>query len=184
MHIQETPIPQAYLLIPQLHHDSRGFFEEIFSASSFHKSGLANNFSRLNSSVSEQRGTLRGLHYQAAPYTETKLIRCLSGSIWDCILDLRFDSPTFGKWYATELSVENRHSLYVPKGCAHGFITLTGKSEVLYLSDKAYSPASERGVRWNDSRFRIPWPLEPTVMSERDLALPDFDESSTTELKL
>lgn len=174
MQIKATLLPEVYLIVPKLHHDTRGFFEEVFSAQSFQKNGLVTNFSRVNSSYSECKGTLRGLHYQNGQFSEAKLVRCLAGAIWDCILDLRSESPSFGQWYATELTAENRHSLYIPKGCAHGFITLSEKSEVLYLSDAVYQPSSERGVRWNDPRFNITWPLEPTVMSDRDRDQADF----------
>ena len=174
LRILPTPIFQAFVVEPNLYHDERGFFQEIFSAFDLEKLGLDPQFARINSSFSERKGTLRGLHYQASPFAETKLVRCLSGSIWDCILDLRVDSPTFGSWHGQELSAENRLALYVPKGCAHGFLTLEEKTEVLYFSDEVHRPDKEAGVRWNDPRFGIEWPAAPTVLSQRDLALPDF----------
>jgi dTDP-4-dehydrorhamnose 3,5-epimerase len=129
----------------------------------------------MNNSLSVSKGTLRGMHYQLAPKGETKVVRCLRGALFDIILDLRQGSPTFGKHFGVELSAENRRMLYVPKGFAHGFVTLVEDTEAFYLVDEFYSPEHERGIRWNDPRFALPWPVQPVVMSDKDRAYRDFD---------
>jgi dTDP-4-dehydrorhamnose 3,5-epimerase len=138
---------------------------------------LATDFVQVNNSLSAAKCTLRGMHYQLAPKSETKLIRCVRGQLWDCVLDLRPESATFGKWFGEELTAENRRMMYAPKGCAHGFITLSDDCEAIYLVDQFYSPSQERGIRWNDSTFGIVWPIQPKVLSNKDLAWPDFDRS-------
>lgn len=120
------------------------------------------------------RGTLRGMHYQAPPHGECKLVRCSRGAIFDVAVDLRPESPTFRRWYGIELSDENDTMLYIPEGFAHGFLTLTDSSEVLYQISVAYAPDHARGVRWNDAAFAIAWPEQPRVLSERDRSFPDF----------
>jgi dTDP-4-dehydrorhamnose 3,5-epimerase len=130
---------------------------------------------QVNNSLSAQKGTLRGMHYQLAPKAETKLVRCIRGALYDVILDLRPDSPTFGKSFGAELSAENRRMMYVPKGFGHGFVTLTDDTEAFYFVDEFYGPEQERGVRWNDPRFAISWPIEPVVISDKDRGHRDFD---------
>ncbi|TWT87506.1 dTDP-4-dehydrorhamnose 3,5-epimerase [Pseudobythopirellula maris] len=177
MIFEETPLSGAYVIDLEKRGDDRGFFARVFCENEFGELDLAQNFLQVNNSLTTDRGALRGMHYQLAPHAETKVVRCIKGSLWDCIIDLRFDSPTFGEWYGIELSAENRRMLYVPKGFAHGFITLEPSTEALYFVDEFYAPQAERGVRYNDPRFGIEWPIEPVVLSEKDASWPDFDEA-------
>ena len=132
---------------------------------------------QVNNSDSAEAGTLRGMHYQLGDDAETKLVRCIKGSLWDCIIDLRPDSPTFKKWYGVELSAENRLMLAVPRGFAHGFITLEPGTEAFYFVDNFYAPDAERGIRHDDPEFGIEWPREPAVQSDKDKSWRDFDPS-------
>lgn len=175
MKFTAIPLPGAFLIDLEPRSDERGFFARAFCREEFHKAGLKADFVQFNDSYSAQRGTLRGMHFQLAPHAEVKLVRCLSGALFDVILDLRPGSATFGQWFGAELSPQNRTMMYVPEGFAHGFITLQPATEVLYFVTAFYSPTRERGVRWNDPRFGIEWPLEPVVISDRDRAHPDFD---------
>ena len=129
----------------------------------------------MNNSLNRYKGTLRGIHYQLPPKSETKIVRCIKGSLWDVALDLRKDSPTFGNWFGEELSANNRKMMYIPKGFGHAFITLEDDTEIIYLATEFYSSENERIVRWDDSRFSISWPIEPKVMSDKDSTAPDFD---------
>ncbi|GGE32073.1 dTDP-4-dehydrorhamnose 3,5-epimerase [Agaricicola taiwanensis] len=165
----------ARLIEPEPRGDSRGFFARIYCGDEFAAEGLETDFVQVNNSLSAQAGTLRGMHYQLPPAAEVKLVRCIRGSLWDCIVDLRPNSPTSGKWFAAELSAENRLMMYVPRGFAHGFITLTEDTEVIYMVSAAYAPQSERGLRWNDPAFGIEWPRQPMEISEKDASWPDFD---------
>jgi dTDP-4-dehydrorhamnose 3,5-epimerase len=171
----ETPLPGAFVIEPEPVRDSRGFFARVFCRKVFTDRGLVGDFVQVNNSLAVHRGTLRGLHYQLPPSAEVKLVRCVRGSLHDVILDLREDSPSFGKHFAVELSAENRRMLYVPKGFAHGFITLEDDTEALYFVDAFYDPARERGIRFDDPRFGIRWPLEPVVISDKDRGQRDFD---------
>lgn len=175
MRFIETPLPGAYLIELEKRSDDRGFFARLFCTQEFAKHGLETTFVQANNSLSRDQGTLRGLHYQLEPHAETKLVRCVQGSFYDVILDLRPNSPTFGKSYGAVLSQENRTMMYVPKGFAHGFITLEPNSEVLYFVTTPYSQTNERGIRWNDPTFSIAWPEEPRVLSDRDAKQPNFD---------
>ncbi len=170
----ETPVQGAYLIDLEKRGDARGFFARVFCENEFRARGLATHFVQVNNSLSAERGTLRGVHYQLAPKAETKLIRCIRGALYDLILDLRPDLPTVGQSCGAELTAENRRMMYVPKGCAHSFITLADQTEVFYLADEFYAPEFERGIRWNDPRFKLRWPIEPVVMSEKDRNHPDF----------
>ena len=175
MIMTETPLAGAYLIDLEKRGDERGFFARVFCRNEFDRHGLVTDFVQINNSLSAATGTLRGMHYQLAPKSETKIVRCIRGALWDVILDLRESSPTFGQWFGAELSAENRRMLYQPKGCAHGFITLAEGTEAFYLVDEFYAPELERGVRWNDPKFGIEWPTEPTVVSDKDRRHPDFD---------
>lgn len=170
-----TPLPGAFLIELEKRGDDRGFFARAYCRNEFRQQGLPDNFVQVNNSLSAERGTLRGLHYQLAPNAETKLVRCIRGSLWDVILDLRPESPTFGRWFAEELSAENRRMMLVPKGFAHGFVTLSDDTEAFYFVDEFYAPDHERGIRWNDPRFAIDWPIDPSVISDKDRCHPDFD---------
>ena len=160
------------LIEPKL--DERGFFARTWCQEEFEKNGLNARLVQCSLSFNTRKGTLRGMHYQADPYAEAKLVRCTSGAVYDVVIDLRVDSPTFGKWIAVELTAEKRNMMYVPEGCAHGFLTLIDNSEVFYQMSAVYNPASARGVRWNDPSFQIVWPQTVEVISERDRTYPDF----------
>jgi len=171
----ETPLAGAYVIDLEKRGDDRGFFARAFCEREFGAKGLATRFVQVNNSTSAQRGTLRGMHYQLAPKGETKLVRCIRGGLHDVILDLRPGSPTFGKSFGADLTAENRRMMYVPKGFAHGFVTLADDTEAFYFVDEFYAPEQERGVRWNDPRFGIAWPIAPQVLSDKDRAHRDFD---------
>jgi dTDP-4-dehydrorhamnose 3,5-epimerase len=175
MIFEKTPVEGARLIDLERRGDERGFFARVFCTEEFGADGLETSFLQVNNSLSAEKGTLRGLHYQLAPSEEVKVVRCVRGALWDVVLDLREDSPTFGKWFGAELTAENRRMMYVPRGCAHGFLTLEVDTEALYFVSTPYAPALERGVRWNDPTFGIEWPIEPVVISEKDAAHPDFD---------
>ncbi len=181
MTFDETPLGGAYVIELERRDDSRGFFARVFCKEEFADRGLANQFVQVNNSLAEHKGTLRGLHYQLAPKSEVKLVRCIRGALYDVILDLRSDSPTFGRYFGIELTAENRKMMYVPKGFAHGLLTLEDKTEALYFVDEFYAPEQERGIRWSDPAFAIQWPLEPTVISEKDRNHPDFDPADHLE---
>ncbi len=176
MKFLETSIEGAYVLQPHFRTDSRGFFGRLFCAYDFENMGLNSRWVQINNSFSEQKGTLRGLHYQAAAHEETKLVRCVQGAIWDVVLDLRASSPTFKQWYAHELTAENRLMMYVPQGCAHGCISLQDQTELIYFVSTFYHSDFECGVRWDDPAFGIRWPIHPTTISEKDLAHLDYGE--------
>jgi dTDP-4-dehydrorhamnose 3,5-epimerase len=154
--------------------DDRGFFARGFCAEEFAGHGLAADFVQTNIAHNARRGTLRGMHYQAEPAPEPKVVRCTWGAIYDVAVDLRPDSASYCQWVGAELSADNHRALYIPAGCAHGLLTLADHSEVYYLMGAAFVPDLARGVRWNDPAFAIEWPFEPEVISERDAALPDF----------
>jgi dTDP-4-dehydrorhamnose 3,5-epimerase len=187
MLFHETPLAGAYSIELQKRSDDRGFFARAFCRNEFAEFDLAAQFVQVNNSLSVDRATLRGMHYQLSPHAETKLVRCVRGALWDCILDLRPDSLTFGRWHGEELSAENRRMLYVPKGFAHGFITLEPDTEAFYFVDEFYAPDFERGVRWDDPAFAIRWPIEPKFLSDKDRDQRDFQpqwhlESSPCEV--
>jgi dTDP-4-dehydrorhamnose 3,5-epimerase len=171
----KTPLDGAYLIDLEMRGDERGFFARAFCTREFADHGLATTIVQANNSLSAQKGTLRGMHYQLAPKAETKMIRCVRGALHDVILDLRPGSATFGQSFGADLTPENRRMMYVPKGFAHGFITLADNTEVYYLVDEFYAPECERGIRWNDSRFSLQWPIQPVVMSDKDRQFRDFD---------
>jgi dTDP-4-dehydrorhamnose 3,5-epimerase len=170
-----TPLPGAFLIELEKKGDDRGFFARAFCAQEFGIHRLISDFRQVNNSLSAQKGTLRGMHYQLAPMAETKLVRCIRGALYDMILDLRDQSATFGKSFGAELSAENRRMMYVPKGFAHGFITLTDDTETFYFVDEFYSPDRERGVRYDDPSFEMRWPSTPIVISDKDKAHPNFN---------
>jgi dTDP-4-dehydrorhamnose 3,5-epimerase len=181
MQFSETPLPGAFVIDLEKRGDDRGFFARFFCEREFAERGLEHRFVQINNSLSVDEGTLRGLHYQLAPDAEVKVVRCLRGVLWDVILDLRRRSPTFGRWYGTELTAENRRMMYVPRGFAHGFLTLAPETEALYLVSAFYAPKQERGVRWNDPKFAVCWPATPHVISAKDANHPDFDPAHHLE---
>jgi dTDP-4-dehydrorhamnose 3,5-epimerase len=169
-----TGIDGVWVIEPERHDDERGFFARTWEPEEFTERGLNSDLAQCSISYNRQRGTLRGLHYQAAPHEEAKLVRCTAGAIFDVAVDLRPDSPTFRDWFGVELSAENRLALFVPEGCAHGFLTLADDSEVHYQISQAYVPDAGRGVRWDDPAFAIRWPSEVVVINERDKSYADF----------
>jgi dTDP-4-dehydrorhamnose 3,5-epimerase len=171
----ETPLKGAYVIDLERRGDERGFFARAFCEREFAGQGLVPRFVQANNSLSAQKGTLRGMHYQLAPKAETKLVRCIRGALYDLILDLRPGSATFGQSFGAELTAENRRMMYVPKGFAHGFITLADDTEAFYFVDEFYAPEHERGVRWNDPGFNLRWPIAPIVLSDKDANQRDFD---------
>jgi dTDP-4-dehydrorhamnose 3,5-epimerase len=170
----ETPLKGAFVIDLEPRGDERGFFARAFCMNEFAEHGLANRVAQANLSHNPRRGTLRGMHYQVPPHAEVKLVRCTRGAIWDAIIDLRKDSPTYLQWFGVELSADNRRTFYVPQGFAHGYQSLTDDSEVFYMVTEFYAPGSEHGIRWNDPRFAIPWPVPDPVLSPKDAAHPDF----------
>jgi dTDP-4-dehydrorhamnose 3,5-epimerase len=169
---QESPLAGAFSVEIDRLEDERGFFARSYSAPEFAARGLAASMPQSSVSFNTRRGTLRGMHYQAEPHAEDKLVRCTAGAIYDVIVDLRPDSKTFRGWFGIELSAANHRSLFVPKGLAHGFMTLHDDTEVLYMISVPYAPGFERGVRWNDPLLGISWPMPPTLVSARDAAYP------------
>jgi dTDP-4-dehydrorhamnose 3,5-epimerase len=170
-----SPLNGACLIDLEKRGDDRGFFARVFCEKEFAAQGLETRFVQANTSLSAQRGTLRGMHYQISPSAEVKIVRCVRGRVFDVILDLRPSSATFGQWFGAELTADNHTMMYVPRGFAHGFITLSNDAELFYLVSAFYAPQDERGVRYNDPRFSIKWPLPPAEMSEKDRSWPDFD---------
>jgi dTDP-4-dehydrorhamnose 3,5-epimerase len=170
-----TPLPGAYLIDLEKRGDDRGFFARVLCEREFANLGLQTRYVQVNNSLSVPKGTMRGMHYQLAPKAETKLVRCVRGGLYDVILDLRPDSRTFGKSFGAELTAENRRMMYVPKGFGHGFVTLMDNTEAFYFADEFYAPDQERGVRWNDPKFSIQWPMDPIVLSDKDAKQRDFD---------
>ena len=176
MTFEELEIPGAFLIGLEERADDRGFFARVWCAHEFEDHGLNSALAQVNLSFNEQAGTLRGMHFQRAPNEEAKCVRCTRGAIYDVVLDLRPDSPTYKQWHAVELTADNRRMLYIPEGCAHGYQTLEPATETLYLVSEFYAPGSEGGVRWNDPAFGIEWPETTNrVMSPKDETWPDFD---------
>jgi dTDP-4-dehydrorhamnose 3,5-epimerase len=169
-----TEIPDAYTVELEPRTDSRGFFARGWCWREFGDHGLPTRIAQMNISFNRSRYTLRGFHYQTAPHQEDKLLRCVRGAVHDVLLDLRPDSPTFKRHIAVELSAANYRMLLVPKGCANAFLTLEDETEVTYLVSEFYTPAAERGVRWDDPAFSIKWPAKPAVISDKDRNWPDF----------
>jgi dTDP-4-dehydrorhamnose 3,5-epimerase len=172
MIFRETELRGAFIIEPELIPDERGFFARTWSEEDFASRGLNSKIVQCNSSFNRQRGTLRGMHYQIPPHAEAKLVRCTAGAIYDVIVDLRMDSPTWLKWIGMELIASNPSMVYIPEGFAHGFQTLEDDTEVFYQVSEYYHPESARGARWDDPAFGISWPLSISVISERDRSHP------------
>jgi dTDP-4-dehydrorhamnose 3,5-epimerase len=171
----ETPLAGTWLIELELLHDERGFFARTFDADEFRRRGLDPTVVQCSTSFNERAGTLRGLHYQAEPDGECKLVRCTRGAIYDVAVDLRRDSETYCRWFAIELTPDSARMLYLPAGIAHGFQTLVDSSEVAYQMSHVYVPEQARGVRWDDPAFAIDWPEAQRTISDRDRAYPDFE---------
>lgn len=177
MKFTETSLAGAYVIEIAPHEDERGFFARTACSTTFAEHGLNGAFVQQSVSFNAHKGTLRGLHFQVAPYEEDKLVRVTQGSIFDVIVDIRPDSASFGQWFGVELSAQNHKQLYIPKGFAHGFQTLEDSCEVLYAMTVPYQPGSSRGFRWNDPAVGIAWPMAvPTVIGASDRDLPTLAE--------
>ena len=178
MLFHETAVAGAFVVEPQWIEDERGSFARTFAADEFARRGIETRVDQCSISVNQRAGTLRGLHYQASPHGEAKLVRCTRGRIYDVAVDLRSDSPTHLRWFGLELSADNGRALFIPEGCAHGFQTLVDTAVVLYQISTPYVPASAHGVRWDDPAFAIDWPPPPPsgrTMSSRDAEYPDLN---------
>jgi dTDP-4-dehydrorhamnose 3,5-epimerase len=174
-----TDLHRAFLVDIEPLADDRGFFTRTWCRREFAAHGLSAELVQCSLSLTRVRGTLRGLHYQVAPHGEDKLVRCTHGAIHDVIVDLRPDSPTFGRHIALELTADGHRAVYVPKGCAHGFQTLTDDTQVFYQMSEFHVPEAARGVRWNDPRFGIYWPIADPILSARDGSYPDYEPDAT-----
>jgi dTDP-4-dehydrorhamnose 3,5-epimerase len=174
MIFKKTKIKGLYIIEPELKSDERGYFARIFCKKEFKKIGFDFKIVQVNRSLTKKRGTIRGLHFQKPPKSEDKIVVCLKGKIFDVALDLRKNSPTFGKWVGVELSEENKKMFLIPKGFAHGFQTLTDNCEILYFVSEFYSPKYESGIRWDDPFFNIKWPIKNPILSEKDKNWPLF----------
>lgn len=175
--MHKTPLEGAWLIEPELISDARGAFTRTFCVEEFAQQGLDIAVAQCSLSYNRLTGTLRGLHYQDAPLEETKLVRVQRGAIWDVVVDLRKESPTFGSWHAVTLTAENACAVYAAKGFGHGFITLVDDTEVYYQMSTCHVPDMARGIRWNDPDIGIAWPAQPVVISAKDAALPLFAEA-------
>lgn len=175
MLFQETKLAGVLEIHLEPKADERGFFARSWCQQEFKQQGLNPHLVQCSISFNPRKGTLRGMHYQIAPYAETKVVRCTKGSIYDVVIDLRTQSPTFRDWIGVTLTAAHRDMVYIPEGCAHGFLTLEDESEVFYQMSEFYYPESARGVRWDDPAFRICWPAEPQLISDRDRSIPDFE---------
>jgi dTDP-4-dehydrorhamnose 3,5-epimerase len=168
----ESPLAGAYIVDVNRLEDERGFFARSFCVEEFRGLGLATEMSQCSVSFNALRGTLRGLHFQAAPHEEEKLVRCTRGAVFDVIVDIRPESPTYRRYFGAELTAENQRALYIPKGFAHGFLSLVDETEVFYMISVAHVPGAARGLRWNDPALNINWPFPPRVISNRDAEFP------------
>lgn len=177
MNIVKTDIEDVVIIEPKVFGDQRGWFTETYSKEKFEELGIYIDFIQDNHSFSEQKGTLRGLHFQLNPKAQTKLVRCTKGKILDVAVDLREGAPTYKKWIAVELTEENKKQLLIPKGFAHGFLTLTDDVEVQYKVDEYYSPENDRSIRFDDPEIGVVWGLDSPVLSDKDLSAPSLKES-------
>lgn len=174
MQVIKTKIKGAFVIEPKIIGDQRGYFYRVFAKEILDGFGIKYDIVHINKSFTQKKGTIRGLHYQKSPKQEDKIVQCLKGSIFDVVLDLRKNSKTFGKWVGEILSEDNKKMLLIPKGCAHAFQTLEKNVMVEYFVSEYYSSADERGVRWNDPKFKIKWPIKKATLSEKDSNWPDF----------
>jgi dTDP-4-dehydrorhamnose 3,5-epimerase len=182
MIFQETHLPGVFVVDLDPRADERGFFARAWCAREFDEHGLETRLAQCNLSFNDRRGTLRGMHYQVAPHEEVKLIRCTSGAVYDVVIDVRPESSAYCEWIGVELSAENRRMLYIPRGCAHGYLTLADRTETFYQVSEFYAPGAEHGIRWDDSAFTIDWPQPIEVISEKDRSWPDFEVGRAASL--
>ena len=176
MQVTQTKLEGVLILEPKVFGDARGWFMETWSARKFQAAGLTCEFVQDNQSYSAQRGTLRGLHYQTAPFAQLKLVRCTRGKLLDVAVDIREDSETFKQWVAVELTAENKKQLLIPRGFAHGFLTLTDDVEIQYKADNFYAPNCDGNIRWDDAEIKIDWPFAPTILADKDAKAPTLRE--------
>lgn len=176
MNFRPTPLDGVWIIDPERNSDDRGWFARTFCAEAFAARSLPTSFAQCSASFNARRGTLRGLHWQIAPYAEAKLIRCTRGHVFDVAVDMRPESDTFGLWAATELSDDNGRAVFIPEGFAHGFQSLVDNSELSYQITAPHRPALARGVRWDDPRIGIAWPIRDPILSPRDRALPLLEQ--------
>ena len=176
MQVTKTILDGVLILEPKVFGDARGWFMETWSARKFEAAGLNFNFVQDNQSYSAHKGTLRGLHYQTAPFAQAKLVRCTRGKLLDVAVDIREGSETFSKWVAVELTAENKKQLLIPRGFAHGFLTLTDDVEIQYKVDNFYAPNCDGNIIWNDSEIKIDWPFAPTILADKDAKAPTLRE--------
>jgi dTDP-4-dehydrorhamnose 3,5-epimerase len=176
MRLDPTPLPGVFEVASPAQEDARGGFRRTWCAESFARAGVEFMPVQASLSTNPHAYTLRGMHWQDAPHGEQKLVRCVAGAIWDVALDLRPGSPGFRRWHGVRLSAEAGNALFLPRGVAHGFLTLTPGAVIDYLIDAAYAPQAARGLRWNDPAFAVDWPATPEVISERDRSWPDFGD--------
>jgi dTDP-4-dehydrorhamnose 3,5-epimerase len=177
MELIKTDINDLYIIEPQVFKDNRGWFMESYSAQKFKENGIDIEFIQDNHSLSKEKGVLRGLHFQLDPKSQTKLVRCTRGKIYDVAVDLREGSPTYKKWFGVELSAENKKQFLIPKGFAHGFLTLTENTEVQYKVDEYYAPEYDRSIRFDDPEINVEWGIEDPILSEKDKNAPLFKNS-------
>jgi dTDP-4-dehydrorhamnose 3,5-epimerase len=175
MHFRETTIPGAFLIDVEPRRDARGFFARAWCAEELAERGLCNRVVQCNIGHNEREGTIRGIHWQREPHAEVKIVRCTHGAIFDVIVDMRLDSPAFGRHFAVELSAANHQLLYIPAGVGHGYQTLTDGAEIFYQASEVFVPEVSAGLRYNDPALAIRWPREVTVIAPRDLTWPDFE---------
>jgi dTDP-4-dehydrorhamnose 3,5-epimerase len=177
MRFQDTNVEGVLLIAPDHFEDERGYFQRTWALDEFTDRGLEPRMVQRNVSYNRASGTLRGMHFQREPYSEVKLISCSIGAIYDVAIDIRPDSPTFGQWFGAELRQDNGQMLYVPRGCAHGYLSLVPDSTVEYLISEFYHPEAAGGIRWNDPYFNVNWPTEPSVVNARDATWPDWSSN-------
>ena len=176
MKVTETKLKGVYVVEPQVFGDARGWFTESWSEKKLAEAGIKADFVQDNHSYSAQKGTLRGLHYQLNPMCQAKMLRCTRGKIFDVAVDIRKGSPQYGQWVGVELSAENHKQLFIPRGFAHGFITLTDDVEVQYKADNYYAPECDGNIRWDDPEIHVEWPIEPVILSDKDRVAPLLKE--------
>jgi dTDP-4-dehydrorhamnose 3,5-epimerase len=172
MTFEPTALEGSYIVHLEPFTDTRGWFARFFSKDEFRQIGHEEEWVQLNHSMTFEKGSIRGMHYQVPPYQEIKMVRCIAGAVYDVIIDLRKGSKTFMKWFGAELSAENQHMLYIPKGFAHGFQTLTENCQLIYHHSQVYTPGAEAGIRFNDPAVNIKWPLGVNIVSEKDAKIP------------
>jgi dTDP-4-dehydrorhamnose 3,5-epimerase len=182
MEFKKLLLEGAYIINLDKRKDERGFFARFWCHEEFQEIGLESNIEQVNNSYNRFRGTLRGLHFQYSPKCECKIVRCIKGSVWDVIVDIRINSDTYGKWFGTKLDESNRTMIYVPKGFAHGFLSLTDHSEIIYLATESYSLEHEGTLRWDDPFHCINWPFNPIHISEKDTNVTSWQDNNAVKL--